>query len=93
MKKKKKPELDLKKSQQELIETVYEDFKKLKSIRAAASQNNISHMKARKLLITGGYYSCQMSEEIGEMLEQGMKVKDIAASLETTTANISSYIP
>ena len=93
MRKKLKPDLDLEAVQSDLIEMVCSDYTHGTSVRALAKQHEISPMKTRKILITGGAYSTDLSEQIGELWKDGKTVSEIAELLNTTTANVNSYLP
>ena len=88
MRKRLKPEQDLKSVQSGLIETVCYNYKNGVSIRALAKQMELSPMKTRKILITGGAYSTELSTEIGELYRDGKTVAEIAEMLNTTPANV-----
>ena len=93
MRKKLKPEQDLEYIQSDLIETVCYNYKNGVSVRALAKQMELSPMKTRKILITGGVYSTDLSTEIGELYQDGKTVGEIAELLDTTPANVNSYLP
>lgn len=50
-------------------------------------------MKVRKILITAGVYSTDLSTDIGELWKDGKTVGEIAEMLNMTTANVNSYLP
>ena len=93
MRKKLKPDLDLEEVQTDLIEPVCLNYKNGVSVRALAKSMELSPMKTRKILITGGMYSTDLSTEIGELYKDGKTVSEIAALLNTTPANVNSYLP
>ena len=93
MRKKLKPEQDLEAVQSDLIETVCYNYKNGVSVRALAKQMELSPMKTRKILITGGCYSTDLSTEIEELYKEGKTVSEIAEMLNTTPANVNSYLP
>ncbi len=93
MRKKLKPEQDLESIQSNLIKTVCYNYKKGVSVRALAKQMELSPMKTRKILITGGCYFTDLSTEIGELYKDGKTVAEIAELLDTTPANVNSYLP
>ena len=93
MRKKLKPGQDLDSVQSDLIETVCYNYKNGVSVRALSKQMELSPMKTRKILITGGCYSTDLSTEIGELYKDGKTVGEIAEILNTTPANVNSYLP
>ena len=93
MRKKLKPELDLESIQSDLIETVCYNYQNGVSVRALAKQMGLSPMKTRKILITGGCYSTDLSTEIEALYKDGKTISQIAELLNTTPANVNSYLP
>lgn len=93
MRKKLKPDQDLESIQSDLIGTVCFNYQKGVSVRALAKKFELSPMKTRKILITGGVYSTDLSTEISEMYQDGKTVGEIAELLSTTPANVNSYLP
>ena len=93
MRQKLKPGQDLEEVQSDLIETVCFLYSSGKSIRAVAKEMEMSPMKVRKILITGGVYSTELSTEIGELYRDGKTVSEIAELLNTSNANVNSYLP
>jgi len=93
MRQKLKPDYDPESIQSDLVETVCFKYKPGVSVRAIAKEMELSPMKVRKILITGGVYSTDLSTEIGELYKDGKTVSEIAELLYTTTANVNSYLP
>lgn len=93
MKPKLKPDFDPEAIQADLIETVCNSYKPGVSVRALAKEMKLSPMKVRKILITGHAYSTDLSTEIGELYKDGKKPAEIAEVLNTTVANVNSYLP
>lgn len=93
MKPKLKPDYDPESIQADLIETVCNSYKPGVSVRALAKEMELSPMKVRKILITGGVYSTDTSTEIGELYKDGKTVGEIAAILGCSVASVNSYLP
>ena len=93
MKPKLKPGLDLESIQADLIETVCCNYQNGVSVRSLARQFELSPMKTRKILITGGVYSTDLSTEIEELYKDGRTIGEIAEMLSMTKANVNSYLP
>ena len=93
MKQKLKPDLDLESIQADLIETVCGMYTPGTSVRSIAKDMEMSPMKVRKILITGGVYSTDLSTEIGELWKDGKTPGEIAVLLNTTVSNVNSYLP
>ena len=63
------------------------------SLHDVAAEFNITVMKARKLLITGGLYSTSLSRRVQELHAQGLTVDKITEETGLKRASINSYLP
>jgi hypothetical protein len=63
------------------------------SLHDVADRFNITVMKARKLLITGGLYSTAISRRVQELHTQGLTVAQITEETGLKRASINSYLP
>ena len=63
------------------------------SLHDVADRFNITVMKARKLLITGGLYSTSLSRKVQEFHAQGLTVAQITEETGLKRASINSYLP
>lgn len=63
------------------------------SLRGAADELGISVSKVIKLLITGGYYTTEISEKINQLYDEGISVSDIQNLLNVSRATVQSYLP
>lgn len=63
------------------------------SLHDVAEEFNITVMKARKLLITGGLYSTVLSRRVQELHAQGKPVAEIMSLTGLKRASINSYLP
>ena len=63
------------------------------SLHDVADRFNITVMKARKLLITGGLYSTVLSRRVQELHAQGLTVVQITEETGLKRASINSYLP
>ena len=93
MRQKLKPDLDLEFIQYDLIETICNSYKPGVSLRSLAKKFELSVMKVRKILITGGVYSTELSTEIDALWRDGKTASEISVLLGTTVANVNSYLP
>lgn len=93
MRQKLKPDLDLEFIQYDLIETICNSYKPGVSLRTMAKKFELSAMKVRKILITGGVYSTELSTEIDALWRDGKTASEISVLLGTTVANVNSYLP
>ena len=93
MRKKLKPDQDLEAIKSDLIETVCNQYQNDISIRTLAKKCELSPMKVRKILITGGVYATDLSTEIAELYKDGKTVGEIAEILSMSRANVNAYLP
>lgn len=63
------------------------------SLHDVADRFDITVMKARKLLITGGLYSTSLSRKVQELHAQGLTVAQITEKTGLKRASINSYLP
>ncbi len=63
------------------------------SLHDVAEEFNITVMKARKLLITGGLYSTSLSRRVQDLHNQGLTVLQITEKTGLKRASINSYLP
>ena len=63
------------------------------SLHDVAAEFNITVMKARKLLITGGLYSTSLSRKVQELNDQGLTAAQIMEQTGLKHASINSYLP
>jgi len=63
------------------------------SLHDVAEEFNITVMKARKLLITGGLYSTSLSRKVQERHAQGLTVAQITEKTGLKRSSVNSYLP
>ena len=63
------------------------------TINETAEEFDITSMKVRKLLITGGCYDTEMYREVNRLKEKGMSVEQIAEKLQKKPGTIRTYLP
>ena len=63
------------------------------SLHDVADEFDITVMKARKLLITGGLYSTAISRRVQELHVQGLTVAQITEKTGLKRASVNSYLP
>ena len=63
------------------------------SLHDVADRFDITVMKARKLLITGGLYSTATSRRIQALHAEGKTIKEIEVATSLKRASINSYLP
>lgn len=101
---KRKPNYNGSRTMQELLTAVCEFYGDLVddrkdedpdhvSLHDVAAEFDITVMKARKLLITGGLYSTSLSRKVQELHDQGLTVAQITEQTGLKRASINSYLP
>jgi len=94
MKPRLKPELDLDSIQQSVIDDVVALYQNgAVSLRSVAKSMDFSMTKVRKILITAGVYSTEISSAVGAAYKDGLTVEEIAASLNMSVSNVYLYLP
>lgn len=63
------------------------------SLNTVAAEFGITALKARKLLITAGVYSTQISRTVAEMKGAGQSVNQIMTATGLSRASVHSYLP
>ena len=63
------------------------------TITFVAETMKTSRMRVRKLLITAGYYSTDISRKVQELYEQGMSIQEIGKKLDLGRSAIHSMLP
>ena len=63
------------------------------SLRKVADEFGITHLKARKLLITAGAYNTELSEAINALKAEGLSVQEIMLRTGLSRASVHSYLP
>ena len=100
----KKPDYDGEKIMREYMEvladafgTPYDDRERQNknhvSLNEVAAEFDITAMKARKLLITAGVYSTELSRKIQFLHESGKKIPEIERIVGLSRASVHSYLP
>ena len=81
----------------ELFEEPYDDRdgrnEDLPSVRFVAEEMDTTILRARKLLITAGCYSTEMSRKVRELHEQGVPILEIMDATGLGQASVYSYLP
>lgn len=100
----KKPDYDSEKIMREYMEALADAFgtpyddrecqgKDHVSLNEVAAEFDITAMKARKLLITAGVYSTELSRKIQSLHESGKKIPEIERIVGLSRASVHSYLP
>ena len=95
----KHPDYDAAEVLTDLIEDVtdsynsHEDDVPNKPIKRVAEEFNITPLKVRKLLITGGAYKTPISESVLALFREGKKIAEIQEATGLSRASVHSYLP
>lgn len=95
---KKKPYYNPEKIMEELIEEVAgiyisADSNSCCSIRKIADEFDMTPLKIRKLLVTAGVFSSEISEMINELKRSGKTIPEIQRITGLSRASVHSYLP
>ena len=63
------------------------------SMRATAEYFKLPLLKIKKILVTGGLFQTELSDEIQSMYVSGIPMKEIARRKNMSISNVSSYLP
>lgn len=63
------------------------------SIRDVAAALNTTPLKARKILITAGYYSTELSRKVQKLQEDGCTIQEIMERTGLKWASVHAYLP
>ncbi len=63
------------------------------SMRATAEKFGISAMKVKKILVTGGLFQTETTDEIQRLYACGLTVKQISGLKNISVSNVNSYLP
>lgn len=73
---KKKPEYDSEKIMKEMMAAVVDSYEETGELKLTAEEFGMSALKIRKLLITAGAYSNDISDEVNRLYGMGMTVAE-----------------
>jgi hypothetical protein len=63
------------------------------SLKATAKQIGLSEATVRKVLITSGEYTSPRADEINQMVDAGLSIKEVAGRLSCTVAAVQAFLP
>ena len=96
---KKKPEYDAEKIMEEFISAVVDCYltsgadQRDNSIRSIAEEFDITPLKVRKILITAGVFSTEISDEVNDLFSRGKSILEIQRITGLGRASVYSYLP
>lgn len=91
----KNPDYNAEMIMNEFLKDVAEYYEKSPqaSLRDVAAEFDVTLLKVRKILITAGVYSTDISNEIQELEEQGRTIEEIMDTTGLSRASVHSYLP
>jgi len=94
---KKKPEYDKNQIIKSLLQAISEYYlssdDRNASLRQVAAEFDISHLKARKLLITAGVFNSDVCDEVNDLKTAGKTIPEIMKITGLGRASVHSYLP
>lgn len=90
---KKKPAYDAEKIMKELMAAVVESYEETGELKLTAEEFDMSALKIRKVLITAGAYSNDISDEVNELYAAGKTVAEIQKITGLGKSSVNGYLP
>ncbi len=90
---KKKPTYDAEKTMKELLKAVVESYDETGELKLTAEEFEMSPLKIRKLLITAGAYSNNVSDEVIFLYESGKSMAEIQRITGLGKSSVNGYLP
>lgn len=90
---KKKPAFDPDKTMKELMFAVEESYEETGELRQTAKEFQMSPLKIRKLLITAGVYSNEISDQVQKLFSAGRTVVEIQQITGLSRSSVNGYLP
>ena len=90
---KKKPDYNAEKQFDAFLQKLSAAFEESDSMRGLAEEMNITLLKLRKLLITAGAFTSDISKEVNELRKLGKSISEIMKITGLSRASVHSYLP
>ena len=90
---KKKPAYDADKIMKDLIAAVTESYEETGEMKRTAEEFDMSPLKIRKLLITAGVYSNEISDEVNDLKAAGKSIAEIQRITGLGRSSVNGYLP
>lgn len=90
---KKEPDYNSDEVMQELIMSLAKAYEHTPSLRTLANEFNITLLKTRKLLITAGVFSSEISETVNALKKEEKSIEEIMDITGLSRASVHSYLP
>lgn len=89
----KKPDFDPNEQMQHILLILSEAYDESVSFRTLAAEFDMTLLKVRKLLITAGVYSSDISDEVNELHGSGKSIAEIMEQTGLSRTSVHSYLP
>lgn len=76
-----------------LYQQIIDTYKETGSVKKTAEALNTYPIKVRRVLITEGLWHSKTSDQVVELMNQGLSVAEIAEKLVISEKNVQSYMP
>ena len=90
---KKRPHYDPDKIMKNLLDAVTESYEETGELKQTAVEFDMSPLKIRKLLITSGAYSNEISKEVNDMRAAGKSIVEIQELTGLKKSSVNGYLP
>lgn len=90
---KKKPAYNAEKIMKDLMAAVVESYEETGELKLTAEEFDMSALKIRKLLITAGAYSNEISDEVNDLYSAGKTVAEIQRITGLGKSSVNGYLP
>lgn len=90
---KKKPLYDADKIMKELMAAVVDSYEETGELKLTAEEFGMSALKIRKLLITAGAYSNDISDEVNRLYGEGKTIAEIQRITGLGKSSVNGYLP
>lgn len=77
----------------DLYQRIIDSYKKTGSVKRTAEELDTYPIKVRRVLITEGLWHSKTSDQVGELLEQGLSVGEIAERICISDKTVQAYMP
>ncbi|WP_031553245.1 hypothetical protein [Oribacterium sp. FC2011] len=90
---KKRPHYDPDKIMKNLLDAVSESYDETEELKQTAAEFDMSPLKIRKLLITSGAYSNEISKVVNDLRAAGKSIADIQELTGLKKSSVNGYLP
>ncbi len=90
---KKRPHYDQDKIMKNLLDAVTESYEETGELKQTAAEFDMSPLKIRKLLITSGAYSNEISNEVNDLRAAGKSIVEIQELTGLKKSSVNGYLP